>query len=84
MSTTLEALIDAAVAAQEAGDFGLALSKLRSAKIRIAGTPNLTIRTRGMTWRSKDIDEAIELLRQEVSRGVGIQRVGVIWGGPKT
>jgi len=80
----LATIVAAGVAAIEAGDFPTALSKMRSARLLISTTPNLTVRARSMNWNAAALDKAIEDIKQQMSANVGIQRQVIRWGGPLT
>ncbi len=58
-AAAINAKIDAAVAAQEAGDYGTALKYLRSAKMLLAAKPDSQSGDDGLTWDRAAIDAAI-------------------------
>jgi len=74
-----------AVAAWESGDTATALSKLRSAKMLLAGIPDTDAADGlGLTWDRAAIDSLIADIKQSRAAAVGVQRTKITYTGPTT
>jgi len=73
--------IELAVAAQEAGDFPTALTYARSAQLLLAGSPNLSIAGRNITWDRNSIRDMVSTLRKLASAQAGIGQIPVRYSG---
>ena len=73
--------IDEAVAANEAGDFATALTKLRSARLLLVATPDARQGEDELKWRS-DIDALMKSIEAEKRASVGITRKKIVHARP--
>lgn len=70
--------VQEAVAAHEAGDYSSALTKLRSAKILLAGKPDTEFDREKLIWDRNAIDGMISELKSLARRSRGIVQHPVI------
>lgn len=79
----VNSLVDAAVAAQDAGDYATALKKLRAAEMRLAVMPD-TIGVTGtqLRWDRASISRAIKQLEGTRSAAGGIRRTRINYVNP--
>ena len=63
-AATIQTKIEAAVTAQEAGDYATALKNLRSAKLLLSGLPNIQSGDANIGWDRASIDSMIAELEQ--------------------
>jgi len=84
----LDALYTAAVAAIDAAEYSVAITKLMAIKIRLTTTPNITRSMGGagsqsIAWNSETIDSLIAQCRQlqaaVTSASTGIQQMKVVY-----
>lgn len=66
-SADIQTKIEEAVTAQESGDFATAITKLRSAKMMLAGLPNISTGDVNTGWDRASIDNMISALEREQS-----------------
>lgn len=72
-ASELSTLIDAAVTANEAGDFATALTKLRSARMTLMKMPDGRAGEHEMRWRVSDIESMIADIERARSAAAGIR-----------
>jgi hypothetical protein len=80
--TQINAKVAEAVAAQEAGDYQTALTKLRSAKMLISSTPDARHGEGMLQWERTSIDSMIRDLTRQLSASAGIRRTKVVYKRP--
>lgn len=81
-ASELSTLIDAAVAANEAGNFATALSKLRSAPMTLMKMPDRRAGEHEMRWRMSDIESMIANLKQADAAKIGVRTTKITYVKP--
>ncbi|QDV22919.1 hypothetical protein [Aureliella helgolandensis] len=69
--TAINTAIDEAVAAQEAGDYRVALARIESAWMRICTMPDSEFEGESLTWSRDGIRNLMQWLQQRVNQQAG-------------
>jgi DNA-binding transcriptional regulator LsrR (DeoR family) len=69
IASQINSKVAAAIAAQESGDYATALTYLRSAKMLLAGIPNVAQESSSLQWDRTAIDSMITDLKQLAAAG---------------